>query len=200
MQDRKEIHMRRCELISAVVALALFSALAASGQSAPALSGGNQHLQAGVEFSAFDTDVAFHPWEYGVGAYLDIDGWHRLGIELEGRTIQFDEQDNTRQDIASGGFRYVLHRGSRFRPYAKALAGLGSADFYGGTYKYHPDRHHDTFSTVTAGGGLDYAVSPHFILRADYEYQFWFDYGRGALGGKGTVNPTGVSLGAGWRF
>lgn len=192
--------MTGSKFISAFVSLVLFSVLAANGQSAPAVSGGNEHIQAGVEFSAFNTDVAFHPWEYGIGAYVDIDGWHSLGIELEGRTIQFDEQDNTRQDIASGGFRYVLHRRSKFKPYVKGLAGLGSADFYGGTYKYHPDRHHDTFSAVTTGVGMDYALSPHFMLRGEYEYQFWFDYGRGALGGKGTVNPNGVSLGAGWRF
>ena len=172
-------------------------------QSTPAAFGPPLHMQAGAEFSAFNTDVATNSWEYGIGAYADANVWRSLGIEAEGRTIQFNEVDNVRQDTISGGLRYVFHRG-RFgghalEPYLKALGGVGSGDFPPGTYKNSP-RRHDTFSVITVGGGLDIPLSHRFSVRGEYEYETWLDYGRGHKGGVGQANPNGVSLGMGYRF
>jgi opacity protein-like surface antigen len=123
-----------------------------------------------------------------------------LGLEVEGRTIQFNETHNIRQDTISGGLRYIYNRG-RFAPYAKALGGLGSADFPKGTYGGSIERQHDTFTVLTLGGGLDYKLAHRVYLRADYEYQFWFDYGRGiGKPGFGTINPNGFSIGASYKF
>jgi hypothetical protein len=63
-------------------------------------------LVAGAEASAFNTDAASHPGECGVGAYADFNFLPFLGLEREGRTIQFHEQENLRQDVLLGGVRY----------------------------------------------------------------------------------------------
>jgi opacity protein-like surface antigen len=179
----------------------------AYGQTPAAAKQSTPSLQVGGEFSGFDTDVAKSPapFEYGVGIYADLKVLGPVGIEAEARTIQFNQYENVRQDIVSGGLRYVLDRGPlaahRYLLYAKALGGLGSADFPHGTYGQDPSRRHDTFSTFTVGGGVDYRLNRRISLRGEYEYQSWFDYGRG-LGkiGLGTANPTGFSVGVAYRF
>jgi opacity protein-like surface antigen len=192
-----------------LLAFVLMAGLCADGQSPPAARQSIPHLQVGAEFSGFDTDVAKSPapFEYGVGVYADVKVWGPVGIEAEARTIQFNQYLNVRQDIASGGLRYVLNRGPlaahRYLPYAKALGGVGSADFPEGTYGEDIPRRHDTFTTVTLGCGVDYQLADHISLRGEYEYQYWFDYGRGeaeAKLGLGTANPNGFSVGAAYRF
>lgn len=187
----------------AVASLLLATSSTLRAQSPPAALGPPLHLQAGAEFSAYNTDVATNSWEYGIGAYADMNVWRSLGIEAEGRTIHFNEVDNVRQDTISGGLRYVFHRGRLaghpLEPYIKALAGVGSGDFPAGTYKYSL-RQHDTFSVITFGGGLDVPLSHHLSVRAEYEYETWLDYGRGHEGGLGQANPTGASVGMAYRF
>jgi opacity protein-like surface antigen len=195
--------MLKCKIGALVGALAI-SAVSTSGQTVPSAHQANLRAQLGIEFSAFQTDVDLHPWEYGIGAFADINVWRSIGIELEARSIQFNEQRNVRQDIASAGLRFVVptrRLSSRgLYPYVKAMGGHGSADFPMGTYGASPLRQHDTFTTMTLGGGADYKLSPRLVLRADYEYQFWFDYGRGIEPGLGTASPTGVSVGVAYRF
>lgn len=184
-----------------------FMAVRALGQAAPSAIYRVPHLQAGAEFSGFNTDVAKSPppFEYGVGVFADLQLLGPLGIEGEARTIQFNRQDNVRQDVVSGGVRYVFQRGffanRRFAPYAKALAGLGSADFPAGTMGSAPTQQHDTMPVFTVGGGVDYALGQRVSLRGEYEYQFWTSYGRGVLEqGFGSTNPNGFSVGVAYRF
>ena len=184
-----------------LVGLTFVSSLLAGAQVATSTSGsGGMKLAAGAVFSGFQTDADHHPFMYGFGAYADYNPLPFLGVEIEGRTIQFNQQDNIRQDAISAGLRYIYNRG-RFAPYAKALGGFGSADFPKGTYANSIDRQHDTFTVATIGGGLDYKLTHRVYLRADYEYQFWFDYGRGiGKPGFGTINPNGFSIGAAYKF
>lgn len=189
------------------VMLALMAGCWADGQTAPAARLYSPNFQVGAEFSGFSTDVVKSPppFEYGVGVFADLKVLGPLGIEAEGRTIQFHQYENVRQDILSGGLRYVLDRGPlaahRTFVYAKGLGGLGSADFPHGTFgdAYHLT--HNTFTTLTLGAGLDYRISHRISIRGEYEYQYWFDYGRGERElGLGTANPSGFSVGAAYRF
>ncbi len=190
-----------------LLAFALMAGCCADGQSPASAKMYTPSLQAGAEFSGFDTDVATspHPFEYGVGVYADLKVLGPIGIEAEARTIQFNQYLNVRQDIASGGLRYVLDRGPLaahgYLLYAKALGGLGSADFPEGTYGQDRPRRHDTFSTLTLGGGVEHRLTYRVSLRAEYEYQSWFNYGRGETElGVGTANPSGFSVGLAYRF
>jgi opacity protein-like surface antigen len=201
-KEEKQMRLRTFGL-TGIVAIFMYGS-SMSGQVSPAATQSPLHLQMGAEFSGFNTDVDYHPFEYGIGAYADLRVWGPLSIEAEGRTTQFEEVDNIRQDTISGGFLYKFNLGTRFggvlSPYGKVLAGLGSGDFQRGTYRSAPLRQHDTFPTVTTGGGLDYRIGRHLSLRGDYEYQFWLDYGRGSRGGLGVANPEGFSIGLAYVF
>lgn len=189
-----------------LIALPLLMATSVNGQSPPAARSPNLRFSVGAEFSGFDTNVTSQqPFEYGVGAYADLNVRRSFGLELEGRTIQFNEQENVRQDILSGGLRYRFTKPPLFAhkliPYAKGLVGDGSADFPRGTYKEASLRQHNTMTVMTLGSGVDYRLTHRVLIRAEYEYQFWLDYGRGQLlPGLGTANPNGFSIGAAYRF
>lgn len=170
-------------------------------QTVPAAQSRVGRLDVGAGFSGFDTDAGNHPFEYGVAAFADLKFWRSLGIEFEGRTIQFDETQNIRQDTAMGGFRYVLPWRHLAIPYVKALAGVGSADFPEGTYTRGSfSRQHDTFSAIEAGGGVAYPLHGRFSLRGEYDYQMWLDYGRGPRPGYGMLNPAGFTIGIAYHI
>lgn len=183
-----------------LIGLALSSALTLNAQVAPAATSfGVGKLNVGAEFSIFQIDAYPHPIESGVGVYVDYDPRRFFGLEVEGRTIQFNETKNQRRDEISGGFRYIYNHG-QFAPYAKALAGIGSADFTRGTYFGAPLRQHDTFTTMTFGGGVDYKLTHKLYLRGEYEYQYWLDYGTARRGPLGVSNPNGYSVGVSYRI
>lgn len=183
------------------------SACFAVGQANPAALVSLPHLQVGAEFSGFDTDVVKipHPFEYGIGAFADYALFGPLGVEVEGRTIHFNEQYNVRQDTIMGGVRYVVNTNGlsshRMFPYAKLLGGLGSADFPQGTEGAAPLRQHDTFPAFALGAGLDYRLRSRITLRAEFDYEYWLHYGKGSgTTSTGPINPTGFSIGAAYRF
>lgn len=183
----------------AVLAFLLFVGFARAQTVPAAHQGVAGRLEVGAGFSGFNTDAEAHPFEYGIAAFADVKVWRSLGIEAEGRTIQFNETTNIRQDTAMGGFRYLLPWRRVVSPYAKALAGIGSADFPLGTYRGLP-REHDTFSAVEIGGGAEYRLSPKFSLRGEFDYQIWRDYGRGSKGGLGLLNPGGFTVGVAYHI
>lgn len=175
------------------VVLMMLTPLITSAQAAPAESGGNKFSMAlGAGFSGFDTDYAPDRM-YGIAAYYDLDYARWIGIEVEGRTIQWNQFLNVREDtIAAGGRVRLLHHG-RFTAYGKFLGGVGSIDFPGSTFGL-PSYTHDTFSFYDAGGGLDYKLTHHVYLRGDYEYEWWPRWPRHGL------TPNGFTIGANYRF
>ncbi len=186
-----------------VVGLVLVSSVVASAQVGPAARGTSSSLTVGAFGSEFQIDAGRHPVMYGVGAYVDYNLFHNFGVEVEGNTVQFKQTEDFRRDSIAGGFRYIYNY-QRFSPFAKALAGTGSADFPRGTYArccgpiYY--RQHDTFTMLTFGGGVDYKLTRRIYVRGQYEYQFWRDYGSGKIGKTGITNPNGFSLGASYRI
>jgi hypothetical protein len=157
-------------------------------------------LAVGGEFSIAHIDANVHPTEYGIGAWTDFDFLPFLGLEAEGRTVSFHEQNHLRQDTLLFGARYFRHDG-RLEPYAKLLTGVGSADFPAGTLASNPSQQHDTMTVQALGGGLDDHLHGPLAARADFEYQFWHGYGRGLIeGGRGMSNPWIVSFGLSWRI
>lgn len=158
----------------------------------PPVEGSSITFAAGAGFSAFKTDFATHPM-YGITAFGDATLHDRYGLEVEGRTIQFDKFANQygslREDTIAGGGRYVFLHG-KYKPYVKALAGIGSIDF---PDLSDPTYHHDTFTIYEIGGGLDYKLRTHICLRAEYDYQRWPAWFPNGL------TPSGATIGAYWR-
>ena len=172
----------------------MLTPLMASAQVAPAESGGGSNLSValGAGFSGFDTDYA-PDHMYGIAAYADVDYGRWIGIEVEGRTIQWNQFYNLREDTIAAGGRVRLGHYGRFIPYAKFLGGVGSIDFPGFTF-HLPSYTHDTFAFYDAGGGLDYKLTQHIYLRGDYEYEWWPRWPRHGL------TPHGFTIGANYRF
>lgn len=198
--------MRIRSVLSFLIAF-IPSACLAVGQAIPAGNTSVPHLQVGAGFSGFNTDVVKlpHPFEFGITAFADYALWPSLGVEVEGRTIQFNEQYNVRQDTILGGVRYVMNfdrfTSHRILPYAKLLGGLGSADFPAGTEGAHLNRQHDTFPTFELAAGVDYRLQSRITLRAEYDYEYWLHYGKGSgTTSTGVINPNGFTVGAAYRF
>jgi opacity protein-like surface antigen len=169
----------------------MLAPLMTSAQVTPAQGGGKISLAVGAGFSGFDTDYAPHKM-YGVTAYYDMDFGRWIGLEVEGRTIQFNKFGNLRQDTIAAGGRFRLPHHGRFLPYAKFLGGIGSIDFP--PPAGYPHYTHDTFAFYDAGGGLDYRLTQHVYLRGDYEYEWWPGWPRNGL------TPNGFTIGANYRF
>lgn len=102
----------------------------------------------------------------GITGFVDADTRRRLGIEAEGRWIEFNQSANVHVETYSIGVRYHFNTG-RFQPYAKGLAGFGNFNF---PYNLATGR----YFVWTAGGGVDYTLSRRIQIRAaDVEYQGW---------------------------
>ncbi len=102
----------------------------------------------------------------GITAFADMDTKRRIGIEAEGRWLEFRQTANVHAETYSIGGRYHLDLG-RFEPYAKGLIGFGDFNF---PYNYA----HGRYLVVTAGAGVEFRWKPRIYVRAaDFEYQDW---------------------------
>lgn len=109
----------------------------------------------------------------GVGAFVDGDSTSHVGIEAEGRWIEFHQRANVHAETYSIGGRYHFVFG-RLEPYAKGLAGFANFTF---PYNYAQGR----YLVVTAGGGADYRLTRRISFRAEAEYQDWPGFTFGSM-------------------
>jgi len=108
----------------------------------------------------------------GYSAFVDGDTKRQIGIEAEGRWLEYFQTANVHVETYSIGGRYHFDFG-RFQPYGKGLVGFGNFNF---PYNYATGR----YLVVTAGAGADFHWTHRIYLRvADFEYQDWpqFTYG-----------------------
>lgn len=120
----------------------------------------------------------------GITAFADMDTKRRIGIEAEGRWLEFHQTEDVHAETYSIGGRYHLDLG-RFQPYAKGLVGFGDFNF---PYNYA----HGRYLVVTAGGGVDFHWTHRIYIRAaDFEYQDWPQFTFG--------NMTTLNVSAGLR-
>jgi hypothetical protein len=121
----------------------------------------------------------------GVTGFVDADSAHRIGLEGEGRWLEFRQTANVHAESYLIGPRYHISLG-RFQPYVKGLVGVGDFNF---PYNYA----HGSYLVVAAGGGVDYRLSRRWSARlADVEYQDWPEFTFGAM--------TSVGVTSGIRF
>jgi opacity protein-like surface antigen len=156
-------------------------------------------LNVGVAYSNFDSDLdgrisgitAWADWHfYRAPSYL-----RRLGIELEGRDLNFGRtgnMPNLRFDTIAAGPIYTFRFHHKFLPYGKFLFGYGSVDFKSSIPTYS----HDSRTIYAPAGGLDYRLTRSIWLRGDYEYQFWPNL----LQANHYLSPNGFSIGASYDF
>jgi opacity protein-like surface antigen len=144
-------------------------------------------LTVGGTASLFDPDYATNTLG-GLGAYVDLNLFHGIGVEAEGRWQHLHEFEGISQDNYLIGPRVQLMHFWRARPYVKALGGFTNMNFEQGIGN-------GRFTTLAFGGGIDIHVTRRWSVRAiDAEYQYWPTF----LGGS--LSPFGVSAGVSYRI
>jgi hypothetical protein len=114
----------------------------------------------------------------GASAFVDADLTRGLGIEAEGRWLEYHQTDDVHVETYSVGLRYHMNF-HRFQPYAKGLVGYGDFNF---PFNFAQGR----YLVATAGGGVDYRLSHRIHIRvADVEYQDWPQFTYGAMTSMG---------------
>jgi hypothetical protein len=162
---------RKDKLVSLAAAVALAISIFCTGPSLSRAQVSAPGDQGGLKLSAGATGSGYY-LQYGqrkmigITGFVDADTKRRLGIEAEGRWVEYLQTANVHVETYSIGGRYHFDVG-RFQPYAKGLVGFGDFNF---PYNYAYGR----YLVVTTGGGVDFHWKGRVYLRAaDVEYQDW---------------------------
>jgi opacity protein-like surface antigen len=163
-------------------------------QVAPAAKITGIPITVGVGISDYDLDYGPGRRMQGPVAWASVNIFHGLGIDVSARSIFINTPlDLTRmqQSTFLGGVYYEGPRIWIMRPFVRAAAGIGVIEFPSNNPKYT----RDSYSVGAPSAGLDFKVSNHVALRAQYEYQFWKDYQ-----GVQYLEPQGVTLGVSYAL
>lgn len=166
---------RRCVLL--LLLIASFFLFAAGVVRAQVVESGNQgglNVTAGGLGSAEYVEYGSRKM-VGITGFVDVDTHRRLGIEAEGRWLEWRQTANVHLETYSIGGRYHFDVGSRWEPYVKGLVGFGDFNF---PYNLATGR----YLVVTAGAGVDMRLTPRIYFRAaDFEYQDWPQFTFGSI-------------------
>jgi hypothetical protein len=177
---REQSHSKRgARLRHGAAFAAAFAALCLGTPGATHAQVRPQAIAGGFRLSAGGTGTGYY-LEYGerkmigASAFVDADTKRGLGIEAEGRWLEFHQSEDVHVETYSVGLRYHMNF-RRFQPYAKGLIGFGDFNF---PFSYARGR----YLVVTAGGGVDYHLTHRIHIRvADVEYQNWPQFTYGAM-------------------
>ncbi len=174
-------------LFAVLVALAgLTPARTASAQAVYAGDSGGFTLSAGATASGYQVQYGQQKL-LGIAALVDVDTRRRIGLEAEGRWLQFHETNGLHATTWLAGPRYHFTKG-KFQFYGKGLVGIGQL-----TFPYNLA--HGTYLVIAPGGGVDYRWTRRITLRlADVEYQIWPQFTFGSM------TSAGVSAGLRYRI
>jgi opacity protein-like surface antigen len=181
---RMRIGLRYGAALAAVCLVVCLGALGtARAQVVPSAAAGGFRLSAGGTGSGYDLQYGQRKM-LGASAFVDADLMRGLGIEAEGRWLEYHQTDDVHVETYSVGLRYHMNL-HRFQPYVKGLIGYGDFNF---PFNFA----HGRYLVATAGGGVDYRVNHRIHIRvADVEYQDWPQFTYGAM--------TSVGVSAGLR-
>jgi hypothetical protein len=172
---------RKAAFATAVLAGCFGMAGMARAQVIPSATAGGFRLSAGGTGSGYYMQYGEQKL-LGASAFVDADVSHGLGVEAEGRWLEWHQTNDVHVETYSIGLRYHMNF-HRFQPYAKGLIGFGDFNF---PFNYA----HGRYLVATAGGGLDYRLTRRIHIRLpDVEYQDWPQFTYGAM------NSVGVSAG-----
>jgi len=174
-------------LLAFLVSILIAGSLSLHAQVAPAATRNGISLSAGAMLSGFQPD--YGPNDLGgVGVFADLNVFHGLGVEAEGRWLHFNEFEKIRQENYLVGPRFQLRHIARATPYIKVLAGEGRMVF-------ENDFAIGRFTDIAYGGGVDVRITRQISIRAvDVEFQQWPKF----LGGS--LYPAGISAGVSYRI
>ena len=143
-------------------------------------------LWAGGEISGYTVQFGERKM-WGASALIDADSAYHIGLEGEGRWLEFHQTANVHLETYMIGPRYHVTFG-RLQPFVKGAVGFGNFNF---SYNYA----YGTYLVVGAGGGVDYSLNHRWSVRlAEVQYQDWPQFTFGAM------NNVGVSSGIRYRI
>jgi len=182
-------------------------------QSSESATGGEASVLAGAEMSAYNPDWACTTSSpfcgndlVGPTAFFDFDLHGKYGVEGEARWLNFHEYVGENEQNYLIGPRYRLFRYHRVSGWFKLEVGGGwittanypaAGSLKGSYFAYAP------------GGTLQYPLTHRWILRGDYEWQFWpsfagpptYDPTTGTVVQHNSgLTPNGISVGVAYRF
>jgi len=163
--------VRRALFVAFLVAIGLGTAHTASAQVVYSGYKGGYSLTVGAMASGYQVQYGQQKLG-GFAGVVDLDTRRRIGIEAEGRWLNFNSPDQTQVKTWMGGARYHFSRG-KFQIYGKGLVGIGQFTF---PYNYAQGN----YLVIAPGAGVDYQWKRKISFRlADFEYQIWprFTYG-----------------------
>jgi hypothetical protein len=178
----------RGQLLYIVILLVVFMGGGRSATSQVAESGEKQHpsLWAGGGASFYYVQYGEQKI-IGVTGFVDADSANGIGIEGEGRWLEFHEFAQVHAETYLVGPRFHIDI-NRFQPYIKGMVGAGNFHF---PYNYA----HGSYLIVAAGGGVDYRLNHRWSVRvADVEYQSWPQFT------FGTMSSVGLTSGVRFRI
>lgn len=167
----------------------------ARGQVVASAYGPAHALWAGAEYSYFNASFPYQSGQRigGVGVFADYHVTPIIAVEGDAQFLPFGGFHGvTESSFLAGPKAFFLARG-RFRPYGKALVGVGNIHypFAIGNANY---------LSLAPGAGTEYSIGRRWSLRGEYEYQMW-------LNSPGYVNepnheltPNGFHIGLAYRI
>ncbi len=159
-------------------------------------------LQVGGGFSYGRSDFGLPSYLRGGTIYASFDFKPNYGVEVDFHQLNAPSGDTAytaggynkvyQRDYEIGG-RYVRHYGI-FNPYGRVMYGRG-------VFNYPADIANLAYNMGIIGGGVDINVHRHVNVRADYEYQRWFNFrGNLATNGSSSLSPQVFTIGAAYHF
>jgi hypothetical protein len=119
----------------------------------------------------------------GETAFLDANLYRRIGVEFEGRLLNFHTSEDVKEQTYLAGIK-ISTNPRNLRPYVKLLAGRGTLDF---PFHYAVG----SYFVVAPAAGLDWHLSDsRWSMRVvDFQYQIWPQFTFGEL------HPYGITSG-----
>ncbi len=160
----------------------VFGASEARAQAAPTATGPGSYVSLGLAASGFQQDYGQH-YIGGETLYVDANLYRRIGVEFEGRLLNFHTSEDVKERTYLAGIKYSTNP-RRLRPYVKLLAGRGTLNF---PFHYATG----SYFVVAPSAGLDWHLgeSRWAVRVIDVQYQIWPQFSFGEL------HPYGASVG-----
>jgi opacity protein-like surface antigen len=166
----------------------------ARGQAEPSGYQDKAALWVGADYANFSASFPYQSGNRlsGIATFADLNWSTHLSVEGEAQFLRWGGFASDSENSYLAGPRYRFNRIGPLHPYAKTLIGIGHINF-----PY--DIGNATYFAVAPGAGAAYYLRRRWLVRAEYEYQFWL----GSPGYAGQPDhpfrPNGFKVGLAFR-
>lgn len=130
---------------------------------------------------------------WGVGAFADYHLTVHLALEAEARFLRFNSFYGETEDNYLAGPRYTARSFGKLQPYSQCLAGIGKI-------QYPFQIGSGSYLALTPGAGVNYRIGGRWLLRGEYEYQFWLNSPNFSNEPSHQIAPNGFHVGLAYRL